>query len=316
MSSTNPVFVLPGALAERGSDDRARAVRLVRAGRGAVLHEAGHHRRAAGVRSPRRSWPRRPRCSRRRLRARCSVRRARPSIAAGIGELIAHGAAVLAGGQAVDGASLRVRQHAAARVRTMPSWRTRTSCRPRRSAREPRDRGRRRGADDRGGARARGQPHRHHLQRHRRRGRRRATHASSRCCAQRVGRLLNDKMPTGVAVSPAMNHGGPYPATGHPGFTAVGIPAVAAALRRAALLRQRPPAPAAAGARQPEPDRQHVALHRRTSGPRTMSHDELNALLGDGALSPARARRPADPRGGCRSRRRCCSRSRAATCSG
>jgi 2,5-dioxopentanoate dehydrogenase len=42
---------------------------------------------------------------------------------------------------------------------------------------------------------------------------------------QRVGRLLNDKMPTGVAVSPAMNHGGPYPATGHPGFTAVGLPA-------------------------------------------------------------------------------------------
>jgi NADP-dependent aldehyde dehydrogenase len=41
----------------------------------------------------------------------------------------------------------------------------------------------------------------------------------------KVGRLLNDKMPTGVALSPAMNHGGPYPATGHPGFTAVGIPA-------------------------------------------------------------------------------------------
>jgi len=41
---------------------------------------------------------------------------------------------------------------------------------------------------------------------------------------RRVGRLLNDKMPTGVAVSPAMNHGGPYPATGHPGFTSVGIP--------------------------------------------------------------------------------------------
>ncbi len=49
----------------------------------------------------------------------------------------------------------------------------------------------------------------------------------------RVGRLLNDKMPTGVAVSPAMNHGGPYPATGHPGFTAVGIPA---SLRRFAML--------------------------------------------------------------------------------
>jgi NADP-dependent aldehyde dehydrogenase len=41
----------------------------------------------------------------------------------------------------------------------------------------------------------------------------------------RVGRLLNDKMPTGVAVSAAMNHGGPFPATGHPGFTAVGFPA-------------------------------------------------------------------------------------------
>jgi NADP-dependent aldehyde dehydrogenase len=51
---------------------------------------------------------------------------------------------------------------------------------------------------------------------------------------QRVGRLINDKMPTGVAVSPAMHHGGPYPATGHPGFTAVGIPA---SLRRFAVLQ-------------------------------------------------------------------------------
>ncbi|MCA9148498.1 MAG: aldehyde dehydrogenase (NADP(+)) [Planctomycetales bacterium] len=51
---------------------------------------------------------------------------------------------------------------------------------------------------------------------------------------QRVGRLLNDKMPTGVAVSPAMNHGGPFPATGHPGFTAVGIPA---SLVRFAMLQ-------------------------------------------------------------------------------
>lgn len=41
----------------------------------------------------------------------------------------------------------------------------------------------------------------------------------------RVGRLIANKMPTGVAVSPAMNHGGPYPSTGHPGFTSVGIPA-------------------------------------------------------------------------------------------
>jgi len=50
----------------------------------------------------------------------------------------------------------------------------------------------------------------------------------------KVGRLLNDKMPTGVAVSEAMNHGGPYPATGHPGFTAVGMPT---ALPRFAMLQ-------------------------------------------------------------------------------
>src|SRR5579864_334999 len=41
---------------------------------------------------------------------------------------------------------------------------------------------------------------------------------------QRVGRLINNRMPTGVTLSPAMNHGGPFPATAHPGFTAVGIP--------------------------------------------------------------------------------------------
>ena len=56
----------------------------------------------------------------------------------------------------------------------------------------------------------------------------------ARCLRSRVGRLLNDKMPTGVAVSPAMNHGGPYPATGHPGFTAVGIPA---SIHRFAMLQ-------------------------------------------------------------------------------
>ena len=50
----------------------------------------------------------------------------------------------------------------------------------------------------------------------------------------KVGRLLNDKMPTGVAVSPAMNHGGPFPATANPGFTAVGIPA---SLTRFAVLQ-------------------------------------------------------------------------------
>jgi len=57
-----------------------------------------------------------------------------------------------------------------------------------------------------------------------------AVEAVLRC---KIGRLLNDKMPTGVAVVPSMNHGGPFPATGHPGFTAVGIPA--SLLRFAAL---------------------------------------------------------------------------------
>ncbi len=54
-----------------------------------------------------------------------------------------------------------------------------------------------------------------------------------RVLRRRVGRLLNDKMPTGVAVVPSMNHGGPFPATGDPGHTAVGLPA--SMLRFAAL---------------------------------------------------------------------------------
>jgi NADP-dependent aldehyde dehydrogenase len=50
----------------------------------------------------------------------------------------------------------------------------------------------------------------------------------------RAGRLVHNKAPTGVAVAPAMNHGGPYPSTGHPGFTAVGVPA---SLRRFLMLQ-------------------------------------------------------------------------------
>jgi NADP-dependent aldehyde dehydrogenase len=40
----------------------------------------------------------------------------------------------------------------------------------------------------------------------------------------KCGRLLQNKMPTGVTVVASMVHGGPFPATGHPGFTAVGMP--------------------------------------------------------------------------------------------
>jgi NADP-dependent aldehyde dehydrogenase len=39
---------------------------------------------------------------------------------------------------------------------------------------------------------------------------------------QRVGRIIFNGVPTGVEVSPAMVHGGPYPATSRPESTAVG----------------------------------------------------------------------------------------------
>lgn len=40
----------------------------------------------------------------------------------------------------------------------------------------------------------------------------------------RVGRLIYNAVPTGVSVNAATVHGGPFPTTGHPGFTAVGLP--------------------------------------------------------------------------------------------
>ncbi len=40
----------------------------------------------------------------------------------------------------------------------------------------------------------------------------------------RVGRLIDNRMPTGVALSPAQQHGGPFPSSSHPGFSAVGMP--------------------------------------------------------------------------------------------
>ena len=50
----------------------------------------------------------------------------------------------------------------------------------------------------------------------------------------RVGRLIANRMPTGVAVSAAMNHGGPFPSTTARGFTSVGMPG---AIRRFAALQ-------------------------------------------------------------------------------
>lgn len=52
----------------------------------------------------------------------------------------------------------------------------------------------------------------------------------------KVGRLLDEAMPTGVAVSPAMVHGGPFPATGDARFTAVGLPAAARRFSKALCL--------------------------------------------------------------------------------
>jgi NADP-dependent aldehyde dehydrogenase len=43
---------------------------------------------------------------------------------------------------------------------------------------------------------------------------------------QKVGRILVNGFPTGVEVSPAMHHGGPYPATSDARFTSVGTAAI------------------------------------------------------------------------------------------
>ena len=91
-------------------------------------------------------------------------------------------------------------------------------------------------------------------------------------------------MPTGVAVSPAMNHGGPYPGHRPPRLHRGRHPGVAAALRGAALLRRRPPAPPAARAREQEPDRQDVAAHRRqlvAAGRRRVTAPASTASLAD-----------------------------------
>jgi NADP-dependent aldehyde dehydrogenase len=48
---------------------------------------------------------------------------------------------------------------------------------------------------------------------------------------ERVGRLVWNGFPTGVAIAPSMQHGGPYPATTHAGFTSVGQASVRRFLR-------------------------------------------------------------------------------------
>ncbi|MFM8890989.1 MAG: aldehyde dehydrogenase family protein, partial [Planctomycetia bacterium] len=41
---------------------------------------------------------------------------------------------------------------------------------------------------------------------------------------QRAGRIIENRMPTGLAVTPPMQHGGPWPSAGPPFFSAVGLP--------------------------------------------------------------------------------------------
>jgi NADP-dependent aldehyde dehydrogenase len=48
---------------------------------------------------------------------------------------------------------------------------------------------------------------------------------------RRVGRLVFAGVPTGVAVDPAMHHGGPYPASSSPLHTSVGTAAIYRFLR-------------------------------------------------------------------------------------
>jgi NADP-dependent aldehyde dehydrogenase len=47
----------------------------------------------------------------------------------------------------------------------------------------------------------------------------------------KAGRLIFNGFPTGVEVSPAMHHGGPWPATADPKFTSVGTAAILRFLR-------------------------------------------------------------------------------------
>jgi NADP-dependent aldehyde dehydrogenase len=78
---------------------------------------------------------------------------------------------------------------------------------------------------------------------------------------ERVGRLLYGGVPTGVAVTHAMHHGGPYPATTAPGHTSVGMTAVGRFLRPIAL--QNAPADVLPPALR---DRNELGIWRRVDG--------------------------------------------------
>ena len=82
----------------------------------------------------------------------------------------------------------------------------------------------------RGGRPVPGQPHRHRA-RGRRGADRRPCAAWCRGSRQHAGRVLFGGWPTGVAVTPAMQHGGPWPATTNDSGTSVGTAAISRFLR-------------------------------------------------------------------------------------
>ena len=134
MSSANPVFVLPGALADAPRGDRAGALRLVRARGRAVLHEARHHRGRAGRTG--RGVPGRGGRAVRQGRARHSARRQRdrrtsPPPSPNCWRT-ARRSSPAAGRSTAPATRMPTRCCASL---AMPSWRARTRCRRRRSGR-------------------------------------------------------------------------------------------------------------------------------------------------------------------------------------
>jgi len=77
----------------------------------------------------------------------------------------------------------------------------------------------------------------------------------------RVGRIVWNGWPTGVAVSPAMHHGGPWPASTAPGFSSVGGNAITRFLRPVAY-QGLPDALLPAALQQNNP----LGIHRRVEG--------------------------------------------------
>ena len=114
---------------------------------------------------------------------------------------------------------------------------------------------------------------------------------------QKVGRLLNDKMPTGVAVTPAMNHGGPV--SRHRPSRA----SRPSGSRRRCCASRRCTATttsARTGCRRSSPTRTRPAgcgASSTASGRNGMSQGDLNALLGGGELLATTRTKASGPEG-------------------